>query len=149
MSWRDELKHAVANDNAKLGMAEAEQQDPLTSEQQQREAAIDLFQRQIIPGVEDFVFALNREGREASFDTQLENIDPRVRLYLLRREHDYLRLWIVAEVTADGFTMKLRDDVSKDRGTSYTFPMKPPAVTRDAVAAAIAKAYLDSLTGRR
>ena len=69
MSWRDELKHAVANDNANLSMAEAETQDPLTSEQQQREAAIDLFRRQIIPGIEDFVFALNREGREASFDS--------------------------------------------------------------------------------
>ena len=145
MSWRDELKHAVANDNAKIGMAETETQDPLTGEQQQRAAAIDLFKMEIIPGIEDFVVALNREGREASFDTQLENIDPRVRMYLLRREHDYLRLWIVAEVTADGFTMKLRDDVSADRGTSYAFPMKSPAVTRDAVAASITKAYQDSL----
>jgi hypothetical protein len=114
MSWRGELKHAVANDNAKIGMAEAETQDPLTGEQQQREAAIDLFRRQIIPGIEDFVVALNGEGREASFDTQLENVDPRVRMYLLRREHDYLRLWIVAEVTADGFTMNMRDDVSRN-----------------------------------
>jgi hypothetical protein len=149
MSWRDELKHAVAQDNARIGMAETEEQDPLTAEQHQRQAAIDLFRRQIIPGIEDFVVALNREGREASFDTQLENIDPRVRMYLLRREHNYLRLWIVAEVTANGFTMKMRDDVSADRGTHYAFPMKPPAVTRDAVAAAIAKAYQDNLTGRR
>jgi hypothetical protein len=143
VSWRDELKEAVSKDDDKLSEAKAAKESKEAHEKQQRQAARELMQREVIPGIEHVKEELGALGREVHVRPQLENIEPRINVTLSRPGRDSFKLQIEARITADGFTMDVRD-LDMDN-MPVGFPQTKPEITRQNVSAAVVQAYNRSL----
>jgi hypothetical protein len=144
MSWRERLRDAVVGDDA-AASAQETREDLRTLEREQRRAARDLFAREIVPGVYDVIDELHKLGRQVQIFPQMENTNPQIDIHIPRPGRADLRLRIVAPVNAEGFTVELREE---ERGNHYfAFPSGDERLTREVVAAAISKAYEESLSG--
>ena len=144
MSWRDELRDAIAKDDAALAQKQELREDKDRRLQANRQTARDVFEREIVPGINDVVEELGGDARKAQVVPSLDVTSPRVSVHLPRPGRDDLRLQIIAEVTAEGVAVQM-----KDEGTGnmpLAFPRDADTVTRETVAEAVATAYRESLT---